>query len=72
MKACWSHADAAPQLYRNPARLASDIRKVRAVDVPELALYKDVIVVPCKGSVSLPSMLAGGDVDGGTVASEPC
>ncbi|GJE89654.1 RNA dependent RNA polymerase-domain-containing protein [Phanerochaete sordida] len=53
-------------IYRNPARLTSDIRKVKAVDVPELALYKDVIVVPCKGSVSLPSMLAGGDVDGDT------
>ncbi|EKM61658.1 uncharacterized protein PHACADRAFT_135496 [Phanerochaete carnosa HHB-10118-sp] len=53
-------------LYRNPARLASDVRKVRAVDVPELVLYKDVIVVPCKGPVSLPSMLAGGDVDGDT------
>ncbi|KAI0341433.1 hypothetical protein BDW22DRAFT_303425 [Trametopsis cervina] len=53
-------------IYRNPARVASDVQKVTAVCLPELAQYVDVIVVPVQGFESLPSMLAGGDVDGDT------
>ncbi|KAJ3558083.1 hypothetical protein NM688_g1122 [Phlebia brevispora] len=53
-------------IYRNPARLPSDIQKVHAVDCPELADYVDVIVLPCKGERTLASLLAGGDVDGDT------
>ncbi|KAI0684509.1 RNA dependent RNA polymerase-domain-containing protein [Cytidiella melzeri] len=53
-------------LFRNPTRVASDVQKVTAVYLPELAQYKDVLVVPVQGDESLPSMLAGGDVDGDT------
>ena len=49
---------------RSPAHLPSDIQKVRAVFKPELRLYRDVIVFPSKGSVSLASKLSGGDYDG--------
>ena len=49
---------------RSPAHLPSDIQKVRAVFKPELRLYRDVIVFPSHGSVSLASKLSGGDYDG--------
>lgn len=49
---------------RSPAHLPSDIQKVRAVFKPELRLYRDVIVFPSNGSVSLASKLSGGDYDG--------
>lgn len=49
---------------RSPAHLPSDVQKVRAVFKPELMMYRDVIVFPSKGSVSLASMLSGGDYDG--------
>ena len=49
---------------RSPAHLPSDIQKVRAVFKPELRLYRDVIVFPSKGPVSLASKLSGGDYDG--------
>ena len=52
---------------RSPAHLPSDIQKVRAVFKPELRLYRDVIVFPSKGSVSLASKLSGGDYDGDKV-----
>ncbi|KAI0088874.1 RNA dependent RNA polymerase-domain-containing protein [Irpex rosettiformis] len=48
-------------VFRNPARVASDVQKVTAVSIPELSQYVDVIVVPVHGEESLPSMLAGGD-----------
>ncbi|TCD64750.1 hypothetical protein EIP91_003672 [Steccherinum ochraceum] len=51
-------------IYRNPCRLPSDVRKVEAVQHPQLAEYMDVIVLPVKGAQSLASILAGGDVDG--------
>ncbi|OBZ68489.1 putative RNA-dependent RNA polymerase SHL2 [Grifola frondosa] len=51
-------------VYRNPARVPSDVQKVTAVEHPMLAAYTNVIVFPTKGSRSLASMLAGGDVDG--------
>ena len=49
---------------RSPAHLPSDIQKVRAVFKPELRLYRDVVVFPSKGSISLASKLSGGDYDG--------
>ncbi|KAI0095023.1 RNA dependent RNA polymerase-domain-containing protein [Irpex rosettiformis] len=51
-------------LYRNPARLPSDIRKVKAVDCEALRRYTDVIILPIAGFRSMASLLAGGDVDG--------
>ncbi|KAI0348335.1 hypothetical protein BDW22DRAFT_1350519 [Trametopsis cervina] len=51
-------------LYRNPSRLPSDVRKVKAVDCPALSRYRDVIVLPTKGPCSMASLLAGGDYDG--------
>ncbi|CAE6452141.1 unnamed protein product [Rhizoctonia solani] len=53
---------------RNPCILPSDMRKVIAVDCPELwaAGYTDVIVFSVKGERSLASMLGGGDYDGDT------
>ena len=49
---------------RLPAHLPSDIQKVRAVFKPELRMYRDVIVFPSKGAISLAEMLSGGDYDG--------
>ncbi|KAH7338887.1 RNA dependent RNA polymerase-domain-containing protein [Rhizoctonia solani] len=53
---------------RNPCILPSDVRKVIAVECPELwiAGYTDVIVFSVKGDRSLASMLGGGDYDGDT------
>ncbi|KAL5640276.1 hypothetical protein ACGC1H_007522 [Rhizoctonia solani] len=53
---------------RNPCILPSDVRKVIAVECPELwtAGYTDVIVFSVKGKHSLASMLGGGDYDGDT------
>ncbi|KAK0209210.1 RNA dependent RNA polymerase-domain-containing protein [Desarmillaria ectypa] len=47
---------------RYPIRLASDIQKVRAVNIPELHEYKNVIVVSVQGDKSLMTLLSGGDV----------
>ena len=49
---------------RLPAHLPSDIQKVRAIFKPELRIYRDVIVFPSKGTLSLASILSGGDYDG--------
>ncbi|KAF9469499.1 RNA dependent RNA polymerase-domain-containing protein, partial [Collybia nuda] len=49
---------------RYPVRLPSDIQKMRAVDIPELLHYSDVIVVSTKGTFSPASLLSGGDYDG--------
>ncbi|KAK7063554.1 RNA-dependent RNA polymerase [Favolaschia claudopus] len=54
-------------LGRYPMREPSDMQKVMAVDIPELAPYLDVLVVPIQGSRSLASLLAGGDTDGDEV-----
>ncbi|OSX67200.1 hypothetical protein POSPLADRAFT_1127992 [Postia placenta MAD-698-R-SB12] len=51
-------------IYRNPTRVPSDVRKVKAVSHPKLDKYVNVIVLPVKGSRSLANILAGGDVDG--------
>ncbi|RPD82709.1 hypothetical protein L226DRAFT_35401 [Lentinus tigrinus ALCF2SS1-7] len=53
-------------IYRNPCRLPSDVRKVTAVDCPELSEYANVIVLPTVGPCSYASILAGGDYDGDT------
>lgn len=49
---------------RLPAHLPSDIQKVRAVFKPELRIYRDAVVFPSKGPLSLASKLSGGDYDG--------
>ncbi|KAK7695210.1 hypothetical protein QCA50_002400 [Cerrena zonata] len=48
-------------LFRNPCRLPSDIQPAEAVSHPSLAEYKDVIILPVKGSHPLADRLAGGD-----------
>lgn len=45
---------------RYPMRLPSDLQKVKAVDIPEYALYTDVVIVSVNGDASLPSLLSGG------------
>ncbi|KAJ3501661.1 hypothetical protein NMY22_g18849 [Coprinellus aureogranulatus] len=52
---------------RYPMRLPSDLQKVEAIDIPEYALYTDVVIVPVNGTSSLPSLLSGGDMDGDIV-----
>ncbi|PHH87352.1 hypothetical protein CDD83_8988 [Cordyceps sp. RAO-2017] len=49
---------------RNPSLHPGDIRVVQAVDNPKLRHLKDVVVFPSKGDRPVPSMLAGGDLDG--------
>ncbi|KAJ7631711.1 RNA dependent RNA polymerase-domain-containing protein [Mycena polygramma] len=49
---------------RYPMRESSDMQKVTAVGIPELADYVDVLIMPIHGSRSLASLLAGGDTDG--------
>lgn len=51
---------------RNPAYLASDVQKRKAVYIKELRHYKNVIVFPTTGDRALASMLSGGDYDGDT------
>ncbi|KAL1695215.1 RNA dependent RNA polymerase-domain-containing protein [Schizophyllum commune] len=54
-------------ITRNPCKVPSDVRKVRAVSYPELAGYVDVIVVSAHPSTGrLLELLAGGDYDGDT------
>ncbi|KII94231.1 hypothetical protein PLICRDRAFT_675257 [Plicaturopsis crispa FD-325 SS-3] len=48
-------------VYRNPARLPSDVRKMKAVNHPALGEYPNVIVFSTKGSRSAASWLGGGD-----------
>ncbi|OQV03568.1 hypothetical protein CLAIMM_08594 [Cladophialophora immunda] len=52
---------------RNPAHLASDMQKCRAVYKHELRHYKNVILFPQRGTVPLASLLSGGDYDGDVV-----
>ncbi|KAK6356861.1 hypothetical protein TWF718_001201 [Orbilia javanica] len=55
---------------RNPAHFASDVQKVKAVDVPELRYLTDVIVFPADPESkdrSLADYLSGGDYDGDRV-----
>ncbi|WVN86300.1 uncharacterized protein L203_101463 [Cryptococcus depauperatus CBS 7841] len=49
---------------RAPALHPGDVRRVLAVDRPELRHLKNVVVFSTQGSRDLPSMLGGGDLDG--------
>lgn len=51
-------------LARNPSLHPGDIRVVRAVNRPELAHLKDVVVLPQLGDRDVASMCSGGDLDG--------
>ncbi|KAM6492722.1 RNA dependent RNA polymerase domain containing protein [Amanita muscaria] len=52
---------------RNPCKVPSDMRKVKAVEHPRLYKYTDVIVCPIKGKRRFIDYLAGGDYDGDTL-----
>ena len=49
---------------RNPCYNLSEIRKVRAIFVPELKHLENCIVFPKKGKRPLTNILSGGDLDG--------
>ncbi|KAL2757784.1 hypothetical protein ACRALDRAFT_2025500 [Sodiomyces alcalophilus JCM 7366] len=49
---------------RNPSLHPGDIRVVQAVDCPVLHHLKNLVVFPSTGDKDVPSMLAGGDLDG--------
>ncbi|KAF8522755.1 RNA dependent RNA polymerase-domain-containing protein [Hysterangium stoloniferum] len=57
---------------RHPCKVKTDVRKVVAVDKPELHQYTDVILFSVKGNHSLASELGGGDYDGDTITVIPC
>lgn len=52
------------QQFRYPCYLTTDVRKVTAVDRPELRKWQDVVIFSTKGRRSLASVLGGGDYDG--------
>ncbi|KAG2379104.1 hypothetical protein C9374_007742 [Naegleria lovaniensis] len=49
---------------KNPCFHPGDIRKVEAVDYPELQHLHDVLVFPQKGERPISSMISGSDLDG--------
>ncbi|KAJ3037013.1 hypothetical protein HDV00_002146 [Rhizophlyctis rosea] len=51
---------------RSPALHPGDIRRVMAVDIPELHHLCDVVVFSQHGDRPLPNQLSGGDLDGDT------
>ena len=52
-------------MYRNPCLHPGDIRKVEAVDIPELHFSKNVLILPGSNSkYSLSASCSGGDLDG--------
>ncbi|KAG5644364.1 hypothetical protein DXG03_008661 [Asterophora parasitica] len=53
-------------LTRNPCKLPTDTRKLRAVEHPSLRSYTDLIVCSVQGKRRLLDFLAGGDYDGDT------
>ncbi|KAF9465114.1 RNA dependent RNA polymerase-domain-containing protein [Collybia nuda] len=53
-------------LTRNPCKLPTDVRKLKAVEHPQLREYVDVIVCTVQGQRRLLDFLAGGDYDGDT------
>jgi RNA-dependent RNA polymerase len=55
-------------ITRAPALHPGDVRKVEAVDIPELRSLVNVIVFNVKGPRDLPNMLGGGDLDGKSAA----
>jgi RNA-dependent RNA polymerase len=55
-------------ICRAPALHPGDIRRVKAVDRPQLHHLRNVIVFSVKGERDLPNMLGGGDLDGEQVS----
>ncbi|KAF8639473.1 hypothetical protein AX17_001493 [Amanita inopinata Kibby_2008] len=51
-------------LARNPCKVPTDVRKVKAVEHPKLHKYTNVIVCSIKGPRRFVDYLAGGDYDG--------
>lgn len=51
-------------ICRAPALHPGDIRRVKAVNHPQLHHLRNVIVFSVKGERDLPNMLGGGDLDG--------
>ena len=51
-------------ICRAPALHPGDIRRVKAVNRPQLHHLRNVIVFSVKGERDLPNMLGGGDLDG--------
>lgn len=51
---------------RNPCPHPGDVRKLRAVDRPELCHLKDCIIFSIKGDRPAADQMSGGDLDGDT------
>ncbi|EPQ61109.1 RdRP-domain-containing protein [Gloeophyllum trabeum ATCC 11539] len=51
-------------ITRSPQIHPGDLQVVRAVRRPQLQHLRNAVVFPCRGRRSLPSCLAGGDLDG--------
>jgi RNA-dependent RNA polymerase len=49
-------------VLREPTLLPTDVRKVKAVNKIELAMYSDVVIFPSKGKHALCALLGGGSV----------
>jgi hypothetical protein len=49
---------------RNPCLHPGDLRKLRAVDKPELVHLTDCIIFPVKGKRPAADQMSGGDLDG--------
>ena len=56
---------------RNPCLHPGDLRKIKAVDCPELAHLTDCIVFPTKGPRPAADTMSGGDLDGDTCEQIP-
>eukprot|EP01129_Flabellula_baltica_P002968 TRINITY_DN12837_c0_g1_i1.p1 TRINITY_DN12837_c0_g1~~TRINITY_DN12837_c0_g1_i1.p1 ORF type:complete len:1060 (+),score=194.76 TRINITY_DN12837_c0_g1_i1:118-3297(+) len=51
-------------IVKNPCLHPGDIRRFKAVNIPELSHLKNVVVFPSKGKRPHPSECSGGDLDG--------
>jgi RNA dependent RNA polymerase len=58
--------DANVLIARNPCLHPGDLRKLKAVDKPELSHLSDCIVFSTKGPRPAADMMSGGDLDGDT------